>query len=201
MIKSSGDHNIHYSNNSQLGLNPQWIFGLSVSSPDAAIWDSSNSAPDIAASATGRFIAGKVYNAVWNDIAESVPSDGTVKPYELAMVDVKSKAFQATKFDGENVDAILGIVSPDPGFIVGVNKDYCNPVEIALKGMVWVSVGDFIKDCRIGNRIMITNSGFAICNKFKLNFSFLWRKKLLKSRVLGTIINIDFDTKKVKIFI
>ena len=43
----------------------------------------------------GFFRATKVYNAVFNDIAECMPSDGSLNPGDFAMIDLSSSTFRA----------------------------------------------------------------------------------------------------------
>jgi len=117
---------------------PQFIF-KTQSGTKVALMDYS-SASGIPASLSGvstssNFIAGRVFNAVWNDIAEHVPSDGTVGPGDLAFVDITSPNFRVTSFQG-SVDSYVGIVSEHPGMIVGLNMSQEHPVYLTLKGHV-----------------------------------------------------------------
>ena len=112
----------------------------SPAAPNARIWNSTATAPDRTCSTNGRFISGKVYNLVYNDIAEQMPSDGSLAVGDIAMVDLTSSTYRVTRYDGQHTDAIIGIVSGDPGFAVGVNPEYEHPVFIALKGMIWLIV-------------------------------------------------------------
>ena len=87
----------------------------------------------------GRFISGKVYNLAWNDIAETVPSDGSYEPGD--MVAFIPGRFMTTKYEeGKDSEMFVGVCSSDPGFIVGWNPEYENPRFIALKGMVWIKL-------------------------------------------------------------
>lgn len=96
----------------------------------------------------GKFMAGRLYNSVWNDIAECMPSDGSGKEGDLMMIDKKCKYFRLTIFDGnkDNLDAIVGVLSTNPGYVVGWNDSYENPICIALKGMVPLNISKFNKN-------------------------------------------------------
>jgi hypothetical protein len=84
----------------------------------------------------GYLYASRVYNAVWNDIAECMPSDGTLRPGDLAQVDLKHSEYRLTKYTGD-IDAFIGVVSENPGMIVGENEAYPNKIYVVLRGMVY----------------------------------------------------------------
>lgn len=99
----------------------------------------------------GYFYATRVYNAVWNDIAECMPSDGSLQPGEIAFVDLTVSQHRVTKINMcMRPDNFVGIVSENPGMIVGENDKYENKIYIVLRGMVWTSaLGIFEKGTRL----------------------------------------------------
>ena len=102
-------------------------------------WDSATSKmktrSDCYIDSNGYLYAARVYNAVWNDVAECMPSDGSLVPGDLAQIDMRSKDYRLTKYR-DNFDAFIGIVSENPGMVVGENPNYENPIYIVLRGMV-----------------------------------------------------------------
>jgi len=124
----------------------------------AAVFQSATSTPAGAPAidTDGRFISGKIYNLVWNDIAETVPSDGSYEPGDFVQF-IPGKNM-TTKYIEGNTDMVIGVCSGEPGFIVGWNPEYPNPRFVALKGMVWIKLD---KDYPYGD-MYITPSG-KIC--------------------------------------
>lgn len=88
----------------------------------------------------GYFYATRVYNAMWNDIAECMPSDGLLAPRQLAAVDLNCETFRVTQYRGGEPESILGVIAENPGFVVGWNETYEHPVLVALAGMVWLDI-------------------------------------------------------------
>lgn len=174
-------------------------------SPLAEFWKSNVVAPEIIAREDSRFIAGRVYNYTYNDVAECVPSDGRVKEHNFAMVSKCGHGFKVCNYDMKNHSAILGPRSDEPGFCVGWNPDYLNPIFIATSGMVWVSYNNFkrsflfglfkkiFKPKRkdIGLELYIYKNSFIL----KKDYFFTYGKKV------GTIIDIDEKNNLIKLFI
>jgi hypothetical protein len=164
--------------------------------PLAKLWTSLNLAPEYVSRTDSRFMSGRVYNYVYNDIAECMPSDGSLNPCEIAMLDMSCDHFRLTKFDFtlEHSDLIIGIVSKEPGYIVGYNEAYENPIYIALKGMVWIKYHEgFIPEK--GKEIGIVEGLID----YKTNISTAYF--LLKYVRLGTIIEINESLNMVKLFV
>jgi len=156
-------------------------------------WDAANKRMQTKAScyidSSGHLYATKVYNAVWNDIAECMPSDGSLHPGDLAQVDLTTEDgyFRLTKFKGD-FDAYIGVVSEEPGMIVGENESYENKVYIALKGMVYTSsLGIFPK----GVKLYLCEDGSIKERKQIADFN--------NSIFIGTVIETHLN--KIKIFI
>lgn len=199
-LKGSGISGVFYSKNPLISYSPYWLFGPK-SSPYAALWNSTNTAPDLTCSANGRFISGRVYNNLWNDIAECVPSDGTVDVREIAMVDFNSSNFQVTKYDNKSTDAIVGIISSDPGMIVGYNRNYKDLRYVALKGMIWLNLFPEFNDYRLGDTVCIYRSEMFVRRKLFSVLNIFRIRRLFGHKVLGTIIKIDKPNNRIKLFV
>ena len=160
------------------------------------IWESPNEVPDYVPRVDSKMISGMIYNYVYNDIAECVPSDGTIDFGELVMVDITSEIFRVTKYDGKHNSIPLGFRSEAPGFVVGLNQAYENPIFIALKGMVWVKAHNLtVTKALVGKELGMYKG------RFILKASFLFKLKLLNYTRLGTIIDIDALKGAVKVFV
>jgi len=111
----------------------------------------------------GKFIAHKIYNAVWNDIAEFMPSDGTTEAGDLVVVDVEYSdyGFRITKYNAlkHSIGNVIGIHSQNPGMVLGWNANYQHPVEVALKGMVPLKLSYFVDIPKVGERIFLFKDG------------------------------------------
>lgn len=162
-----------------------------VGSALCAAWQSSNNAPVVGVAANGRFISGRVYNAVWNDIAETVPSDGNTQPGDLIMVDIAHDSFRVTKYDGIHIEAFIGIQSENPGYVIGWNNDYRYPVFIALKGMVPVTLPNASKRFNVGDRLILIGSSIEAITR-TTNYC-----DPLRTRILGTVIEIQENNVKL----
>lgn len=135
-----------------------WGAGASDEEVIGIMWRSTASAPENVPSTTGRFSSGRIYNAVWNDIAETMPSDGSTKNGHLVQVDLSCDDFRLTEYKGD-FDAIAGIQSKEPGFVVGWNPDYSNPIFVALKGMVWFENEHLTEDVKMkGKKLYFTRT-------------------------------------------
>lgn len=130
--------------------------------------------------ASSNFISGRVFNAVWNDIAEQVPSDGSLKPGDLAFADIMHHSFRVTKWQGV-ADAFIGVVSKNPGFIVGVNKKYKHPVFVGMKGQLDVNVKDTSK-FHVGRRLYFTRDGVL---KDSME---MFQQEIEYSKLIGVIV-------------
>jgi len=173
------------------GVFYRWLNGAGASL--AIVWQSTSDAPTMAAALNGRFISGKVYNAVYNDIAETVPSDGSTEYGDLLMVDLTSEEFRVTKYDGININAFVGIRSTDPGYVVGWNSEYQNPVFVALKGMVPLKAPNARERFKMGDRLILSGSTVEVLKK---NMKYMDPHR---TRTLGTVVGIGADY--VKLFI
>jgi len=149
----------------------------------------------------GKFIAHKIYNAVWNDIAEFMPSDGTTEAGDLVVVDVEYSdyGFRITKYNAlkHSIGNVIGIHSQNPGMVLGWNANYQHPVEVALKGMVPLKLSYFVDIPKVGERIFLFKDGNVYSemnfkDKIILEHPFNYKE-------LGTVLEINQDT--VKIFI
>ncbi len=175
------------------------------SNPLAEFWKSNVVAPEITAREDSRFIAGRVYNYTYNDVAECVPSDGSVKEYNFAMVLKCGDSFKVCNYDMKNHSAILGPRSDTPGFGVGWNPGYSNPIFVATSGMVWVSYIGFKRSLFFG---LVKNNYKPKCKDIGLDLYIYKNNFILKSgcflsygKKVGTIIDIDEKNSLIKVFI
>ncbi len=136
----------------------------------------------------GYLYASRVYNAVWNDIAECMPSDGSLKPGDMAQIDLRNSSYRLTKFR-DNFDAFIGIVSENPGFIVGENQSYENPVYVALKGMVYTSA---LGIHPVGTMLYLTPEGVKTRSEISFKYNHF------DVQYIGKVIESHAD--KIKIF-
>ena len=174
-------------------------------SPLAEFWKSNVVAPEITAREDSRFIAGRVYNYTYNDVAECVPSDGSVKKYNFAMVSKCGDGFKVCNYDMKNHSAILGPRSDTPGFGVGWNPGYSNPIFVATSGMVWVSYIGFKRRSFFGlfrrnftpKRADIGLDVYIYKNSFILRIGCF----LGYGKKVGTVIDIDEKNSLIKVFI
>lgn len=160
----------------------------------AMMWHSTNATPDYMPSTDGRISSGKIYNAVWNDIAETVPSDGRCPECGLLQVDLSCEYFRVKRYDGD-FDAIVGIRSMEPGYIVGWNDQYVNPVFVGLKGMLWFDITDwaYLDSSLKGKRLYFTRDGRVVFGEAVRSYS------PFDVYCLGTVIAVE--GKKVKLFV
>lgn len=134
------------------------------------------------------FIAGRVFNAVWNDIAEQVPSDGTIKPGDLAFVDPDFRSFRVCGYKGTN-ENFVGIVSESPGFVVGMNPVYKDPVFIALKGHVRINIRPELAE--VGRALYLLPNGSLVDGR-RLSF-----EERVLARFVGVVTECSEDIVKV----
>ena len=108
--------------------------------------------------ANGDILGNRVFNAVWNDIAEHMPSDGSTQPGDLVKLDVAHHSFRVTKLNDydPNIHHYIGIHSENPGFIVGQNNEYEYGIYVALKGMVYANIACVYN---VGTRLYLTPNG------------------------------------------
>jgi len=137
----------------------------------------------------GFFRATKVYNAVFNDIAECMPSDGTLQPGDFAMVDPNYPTFRLTRYVHtiENMAYFMGIISVEPGFIVGENPAYEHPVYLILKGMVDIPFSKL-------------SESFDI-DQFKIGDDLMIARDRSYVKHIGKIIEINHEKQTIKVFV
>jgi len=171
------------------------------SSPLAEFWKSNVVAPEITVREDSRFIAGRVYNYTYNDVAECVPSDGSVKEHNFAMVSKCGHGFKVCNYDMKNHSAILGPRSDTPGFGVGWNPNYANPIFIATSGMVWISYVGFKRG--LFKKVFKPKHNDIGLDLYIYKNSFIVKKDCFLSygKKVGTIIDIDENKKLIKLFI
>ncbi len=137
----------------------------------------------------GYLKATKVYNAVYNDIAEGMPSDGGLEPGDFAMIDKSHPTFRLTRYTHtiENMSLFMGIVSENPGFVVGDNPEYEHQVYLILKGMIDIPFS------KIGQSFDVEN--------FAVGDDLIIARDRSYQKIIGKIIEINKIKNTVKVFI
>ena len=115
-----------------------------------------NKNPDsgTALACTGGISAAKVYNAVWNDLADSieVPSD-TELEYGYCYKYKDEKVYKTDKYADPNV---LGIHSDTAGMVLGIKPSHIKCINLAVAGVVLAYVD---KEYECGTALVATKEG------------------------------------------
>ena len=103
---------------------------------------------------TGGISAAKVYNAVWNDLADSieVPSD-TELEYGYCYKYKDEKVYKTDKYADPNV---LGIHSDTAGMVLGIKPSHIKCINLAVAGVVLAYVD---KEYECGTALVSTKEG------------------------------------------
>ena len=103
---------------------------------------------------TGGISAAKVYNAVWNDLADSieVPSD-TELEYGYCYKYKDEKVYKTDKYADPNV---LGIHSDTAGMVLGIKPSHIKCINLAVAGVVLAYVD---KEYECGTALVATKEG------------------------------------------
>jgi hypothetical protein len=87
----------------------------------------------------GYLYATKVYNAVFNDLAEFMDKcEEDLSPGDILIWDDEKKGLRKT--DVENDTRVIGVYSDSYGFALGGSEKEKNKVPIGISGRVWVKV-------------------------------------------------------------
>ena len=115
-----------------------------------------NKNPDsgTALACTGGISAAKVYNAVWNDLADSieVPSD-TELEYGYCYKYKDEKVYKTDEYADPNV---LGIHSDTAGMVLGIKPSHIKCINLAVAGVVLAYVD---KEYECGTALVATKGG------------------------------------------
>lgn len=103
---------------------------------------------------TGGISAAKVYNAVWNDLADSieVPSD-TELEYGYCYKYKDEKVYKTDEYADPNV---LGIHSDTAGMVLGIKPTHIKCINLAVAGVVLAYVD---KEYECGTALVATKEG------------------------------------------
>lgn len=101
----------------------------------------------------GYLYATKVYNAVWNDLAEFMPKSENANPGEVLIMTEGGVA--PSKLRGDR--AVVGVYSDTFGYALGAD-DQENKCPVGISGRVWVKVKEEVK---IGDLLISDENGFA----------------------------------------
>lgn len=82
----------------------------------------------------------QVWSAVYNDLAEmfEVDEDEYIKPGDVIACSMTKNIY--TKVNKDNRHSVVGVVTDNPGFILGGHDPSKRHVPVALAGRVWVNV-------------------------------------------------------------
>ena len=123
----------------------------------------------------------QVWSAVYNDLAEmfEVDENEDIKPGDVLACSSFKNIY--TKVNAENRRSVVGIVSDNPGFILGGYDTSKKQVPVALAGRVWVNI-PFSLDLEKGDWLYIDSMGELAVSEISNDFS------------LGKIVEIE-DTR------
>ena len=128
----------------------------------------------------GYFYATKVYNAVYNDLAEFMEFSGEAEPGDV-MVQIKNNLVKSSKRAMPNV---IGVYSDSFGFALGADKKE-NKIPIGLSGKVRVKLYGKIK---AGQELVSYKNGQAI----KAN---IFEKLFRRSAIIGKALEDGKNTR------
>lgn len=179
--------------NRVLAKNGQKVVGIFESS--AGVGRPSTSVPGQTLDPESKFLVGRVFNAVYNDVAEHMPSDGSCEPGDLMQVDDSHPTFRVTKYRGDAA-LIAGVYSAEPGFCVGYNEGYDDGVWCALKGMVWINASELGVDYAAAGDVIMANydDGKVVAIPHKK-----WRMYAQYGHKVGVVIAVGVGKVKVLI--
>jgi len=134
----------------------------------------------------GYLYATRVYNAIWNDIAEYMYSDGDCKPGQV-MVRKGDKIVPSYK---KGDKAIVGVYSDTYGYALGA-EDQENKVPIGLCGRIYVWIKEPVE---IGDLLISSDSGFSTVLKDGENGTGKVFAKSLKNKT-------DYKEERIEVLI
>lgn len=101
----------------------------------------------------GYFYATRVYNAVYNDLAEFMPKAAESEPGDVLIMTDKGLMPSSSRLDG----AVVGVHSDTYGYALGA-EDSDNKLPVAISGRVWVKIAE---PCNIGDLLVSGQRGRA----------------------------------------
>lgn len=102
----------------------------------------------------GYLYATRVYNAVWNDLAEFMPKAESADPGQVMVM--TANGLVPSKKRGDK--AVVGVYSDSFGYALGA-EDQENKIPVGISGRVWVSVREPME---IGDLLISGPDGFAV---------------------------------------
>lgn len=103
----------------------------------------------------GYFYATRVYNAVWNDLAEFFLSDENAEYGKIYYIGEDGKIKKTIK---RAMESVIGVASDTPGFVLKSEYEDKGGIAIGLSGSVRVWVKEKIKS---GTELVCDKDGFA----------------------------------------
>lgn len=134
----------------------------------------------------GYFYATRVYNAVWNDLAEFMYKAEDVKPGLIVVQTPDGVASSNKRCDKR----AIGVHSDSFGYALGA-EDSENKIPVGLSGVVWAFIDC---DVKIGDEIVSGENGFGI----KAN---LFEKIFKRDCIIGKALEDGQKGERVKILI
>lgn len=147
----------------------------------------------------GYFYATKIYNSVYNDLAECfIPIDDIkyeeVK-YRIAEINEDGKVRLATK----ESNMVVGIVSTSYGYLLGGSEEEVKSskkIPIGLSGTLWVDAEDSVNVSYMGRFVCSGDNGKAvIIPKGKSSTA------KYEGAVVGKVVNIDEENNRFKVLL
>lgn len=105
----------------------------------------------------GYFYATRVYNAVYNDLAEFMPKAEDAEAGDVVIMTENGLAPSKERLDG----AVVGVYSDSFGYALGA-EDAENKIPVAISGRVWVKIAE---PCKIGDLLVSGKRGKASVRK------------------------------------
>jgi hypothetical protein len=138
---------------------------------------------------SGYFHATRVYNAVYNDLAEFMSTVGG-EQFEPGTVMIQTKDGLAPS-SSRGDKAAVGVVSDSFGYALG-SEDKENKAPIGLSGAVWVRISEPVE---IGDMLISGENGLAVkASEKELLMPHLWIGKVLEEKT-------DSEESRIKILI
>lgn len=113
----------------------------------------------------GTIRGSKVYNAVWNDIAEGYNGGEAIEPGYIVEIREDGKIYKANK----NSTNTVGVVSDEYAILLGADED-SKKIAVGLIGKIHVYVKGKTK---IGDKILIGNNGIGLPKRYSFGRNYI----------------------------
>ncbi|MFW6046585.1 MAG: hypothetical protein ACOCP4_02200, partial [Candidatus Woesearchaeota archaeon] len=134
----------------------------------------------------GYFYATRVYNAVYNDLAEFMPKAEDAEAGDVVIMTENGLAPSKERLDG----AVVGVYSDSYGYALGA-EDQENKIPVAISGRVWVKIAE---PCKIGDLLVSGKRGRASIRRSGDN---------VLGKVIGKVLKNkdDYDEERIEMLV